>query len=64
MDDEDDSEKYKKQMALFIFSYDNPIRVCFREFVDNPYFAGFVYHLIALNSLFLALDEPRLADMY
>jgi hypothetical protein len=64
MDDEDDQEKYKKQMALFIFSYDNPIRANFRDFVNHAYFAGFVYHMIALNSLLLALDEPRLSDMY
>ena len=30
----------------------------------NSYFAGFIYHMIALNSLFLALDEPALEDKY
>jgi len=28
----------------------------------NSYFAGFIYHMIALNSLLLALDEPALVD--
>lgn len=51
-------------MALFIFSYDNPIRSILREFVSNAYFAGFIYHMIALNSLLLALDEPKLEDEY
>mmetsp|Transcript_19618 Transcript_19618/g.30232 ORF Transcript_19618/g.30232 Transcript_19618/m.30232 type:complete len:229 (+) Transcript_19618:3065-3751(+) len=30
----------------------------------NSYFAGFIYHMIALNSLLLALDEPKLTDQY
>ena len=52
-------------MALFIFSYENPIRSILRDFISNSYFAGlqkiiigFIYHMIALNSLLLALDEP------
>jgi hypothetical protein len=44
--------------ALFIFSPTNPIRLVLRDFVSNSYFAGFIYHMIALNSLLLALDEP------
>lgn len=51
-------------MALFIFSYDNPIRRILREIVSHSYFAGFIYHMIALNSLLLALDEPNLIDKY
>jgi len=51
-------------MALFIFAYDNPIRAGLREFISNSYFAGFIYHMIALNSLLLALDEPQLKDDY
>lgn len=51
-------------MALFIFSYDNPIRRYLRDFVSHSYFAGFIYHMIALNSLLLALDEPNLVDPY
>ena len=64
LDEDDDQEKYKKQMALFIFSYDNPIRAIMRDFISNSYFAGFIYHMIALNSLLLALDEPQLEDKY
>ena len=64
MDDEDELEKYKRQKSLFIFAYDNPIRSILREFVSNSYFAGFIYHMIALNSLLLALDEPQLEDQY
>jgi len=63
-EEEDESERYKKQMALFIFSYDNPIRRILREVVSHSYFAGFIYHMIALNSLLLALDEPNLVDLY
>ena len=35
-----------------------------RDFVCNSYFAGFIYHMIALNSLLLALDQPQLEDPY
>lgn len=51
-------------MSLFIFSYDNPIRHYLRLLTDHPYFAGFIYHMIAVNSLLLALDEPSLEDPY
>lgn len=64
VEEEDDQEKYKKQMSLFIFSYENPIRAIFRDLISNSYFAGFIYHMIALNSLLLALDEPKLEDQY
>jgi len=55
-DDEDDEEKYKKQMSLCIFSYENPIRAVLRDLTEHVYFAGFIYHIIGLNSLLLALD--------
>jgi hypothetical protein len=51
-------------MALFIFSYENPIRSVLRDMVNHAFFAGFIYHMIALNSLLLALDEPDLVDPY
>lgn len=51
-------------MSLFIFSYDNPIRTILRDFVSNSFFAGFIYHMIALNSLLLALDVPMLVIPY
>ena len=50
--------------ALFIFAPDNIFRVWLRDFVSNSYFAGFIYHMIALNSLLLAIDEPQLSDPY
>lgn len=64
MDDDDDPERYKKQMSLFIFAYDNPFRVFCRDLTTHPYFASFVYHMIGVNSLLLALDEPNLEDPY
>lgn len=51
-------------MSLFIFSYHNPIRARLRKFISNSYFAGFIYHMIALNSVLLMLDSPSLADKY
>jgi hypothetical protein len=54
---EDEGEE-NKGYALFFFAHDNCIRVALREFVCNSYFAGFIYHMIALNSLLLALDQP------
>ena len=50
--------------SLYIFSYNNPLRVFLRGFIFNSYFAGFIYHMIALNSLLLILDEPQLSDPY
>ena len=50
--------------SLYIFTNKNPLRKNLRNLVANSYFAGFIYHMIALNSLFLALDEPALDDKY
>ena len=50
--------------SLYVFTIKNPIRKNLRNLVANSYFAGFIYHMIALNSLFLALDEPALEDKY
>lgn len=44
--------------SLFCLAPDNFIRVHLRNFVANSYFAGFIYHMIALNSVLLTLDEP------
>jgi len=38
--------------------------MCLKSLIENPYFEGYVYHVIALNSLLLALDVPILADQY
>jgi hypothetical protein len=54
----------EKSLSLFCLSHDNCFRVFLRHVIENPYFEGFIYHMIALNSLLLALDEPILADPY
>jgi len=63
-DEEDDLDKYKQQKSLFMFTYDNMFRSLLRDLISNSYFAGFIYHLIAFNSLLLALDMPQLTDPY
>lgn len=50
--------------SLFIFGHDNGFRLFLKRVVENPYFEGFIYHMIALNSLLLALDTPSLKDEY
>ena len=50
--------------SLFIFAPDNGLRMALRNFCANSYFAGFIYHMIALNSVLLTLDEPQLNDEY
>jgi hypothetical protein len=50
--------------SLFIFAHDNKLRVMLKKLVHNSYFAGFIYHMIALNSLLLMLDAPNLTDQY
>ena len=32
--------------------------------MQNPYFEAFILHLIGINSLFMALEEPILTDPY
>ena len=49
---------------MFIFGHDNGFRLFLKKVVENPYFEGFIYHMIALNSLLLALDTPSLRDEY
>ena len=48
--------------SLFVFSHDNSFRIWLKNFTENSYFEGFIYHMIALNSLLLMLDEPILTD--
>lgn len=50
--------------SLYIFAHDNPLRVFLKHFIENPYFESYIYHIIALNSLLLALDVPVLNDDY
>ena len=50
--------------SLYILGHENMLRVFLKNLVENPYFEGFIYHMIALNSLLLALDTPVLVDPY
>ena len=46
--------------SLFILSADNCIRVFLKSIAENEYFENFIYHMIALNSLYLSIDSPSL----
>ena len=50
--------------SLYILGHENCLRVTLKNLIENPYFEGFIYHMIALNSLLLALDTPVLVDPY
>ena len=50
--------------SLYIFGPDNWLRKKTAEFVQNPYFEAFILHIIGLNSLFMALEEPVLIVPY
>lgn len=52
--------------ALGCIGETNRARIALGKFAENPYFDAFVYNLIGLNSLFLALEEPMLSpeDVY
>ena len=50
--------------SLFIFSKDNPIRKFLKSVVENDYFDNFILHLIGINSILLAIDEPILTEEY
>ena len=54
----------KLSKSLYIFGHQNWLRVKLKVLLENPYFEGFIYHIIALNSLLLALEEPILKDPY
>ena len=55
----DESSSY-----LFIFAHDNAFRLWLKSFIENPFFEGFIFHIIAFNSLLLALDEPTLDNKF
>lgn len=40
------------------------MRLKLKVLLENPYFEGFIYTIIAFNSLLLALEEPVLEDQY
>lgn len=50
--------------SLGCIAPDNCLRLFLAELVQNPYFEQFILHLIGLNSLFMALEEPVLTDKY
>lgn len=50
--------------SLFIFSQKSRTRKVLKAILTHPYFESFIFHLIGLNSLTLALDEPQLKDNY
>jgi hypothetical protein len=50
--------------SMLIFKHDHPLRVVLKNFIEHPYFEGFIYHIIALNCMLLALSEPVLKDTY
>ena len=47
-----------------MFKYNNPLRVFLKHIIENPYFENFIYQIIAMNSLLLALDVPVLDDPF
>lgn len=49
---------------MYLFEYNSGFRVFLRAVVSSVYFANFIYTLIAMNSLLLMLDEPKLTDQY
>lgn len=50
--------------SLNCISENNKLRIKVGKFVENPYFEAFIFNLIGLNSLFLAIEEPVLEDNY
>ena len=42
----------------------NILRISLGKFCENPYFESFVFNLIGLNSVFLAVEEPTVEDEY
>ena len=40
------------------------IRIALGKFCENPYFEAFIFNLIGINSLFLALEEPTMTNNY
>lgn len=50
--------------SLHCISETNWLRIKTGKLVENPYFEAFVFNLIGLNSLFLAIEEPVLEDEY
>ena len=49
---------------MFLFAHDNCFRLKLQSLIEHPYFDNFIFHIIAFNSLLLALDTPILNDPY
>lgn len=48
--------------SLGCISEKNKCRIMLGKFAENPYFEAFIFNLIGLNSLFLAIEEPTLTE--
>jgi len=59
-----DDHTERMDNSLFCFGPDNKCRLFLKNVIHNSYFAGFIYHMIALNSLLLILDSPSLDHKY
>jgi len=53
-----------KSKSCFLFSSNNKLRMALKSLIQQKYFDWFINHMIALSSLFLALDTPSLNDPY
>ena len=45
--------------SLGIFGVENSLRRCLKGMIINPYFDNFIYSLIGVSSILLAIDEPN-----
>lgn len=50
--------------SLFIWKETSCLRIKLKNILEHPYFEGFIYHVIGLNCLLLAIGEPALNDPY
>ena len=48
--------------ALGCIPETNKCRIYLGKFAENPYFEAFIFNLIGLNSLFLAIEEPTMTE--
>jgi hypothetical protein len=58
------SRIYFNGSSIGIFGPQNRLRLCIANMLENPYFEEFIYCLIGINSLLLAMDEPVLLNPY
>ena len=48
--------------AMFIFKENSSIRHFLKDFISHPYFDQFIYSVIGVSSIILALDEPNISQ--